>query len=80
MELLLPICLKLFPNMLPRQFQSTKDKEEILKNTVKAKIELARFLQHTVALMAKDLKQQGFIYSKILLKKKKRYLFIQKFY
>mmetsp|Transcript_43719 Transcript_43719/g.139340 ORF Transcript_43719/g.139340 Transcript_43719/m.139340 type:complete len:749 (+) Transcript_43719:147-2393(+) len=57
MELLLPVALKLFPNMLPSTFQDKAKKEEELKKRVVAKIEVARFLQDTVEEMAKDIKK-----------------------
>lgn len=60
LEFTLPIALKIFPNLLPRQFQDDsqkKMKEERLKQTVKAKIAVAKFLQDTVSLMANDLKK-----------------------
>lgn len=44
-ELLLPIALRLFPNMLPSTFQSKLKEEEDLKKLLKVKTELARFLQ-----------------------------------
>ena len=45
MELLLPVALKLFPNMLPSTFEDKLKKEEKLKRSVTAKLEVARFLQ-----------------------------------
>lgn len=51
MELLLPVALKLFPNMLPSQFQSDLKKEEGLKKQLKLRIEMARFLQDTVSVV-----------------------------
>lgn len=60
LEFTLPIALKIFPNMLPRQFQDDSQKlikEERMKQTVKAKIAVAKFLQDTVSLMANDLKK-----------------------
>lgn len=45
MELLLPLALKLFPNMLPSQFEDKLKKEEELKKKINAKLEVARFLQ-----------------------------------
>lgn len=45
MELLLPVALKLFPNMLPSTFEDKLKKEEELKKRVLAKLEVARFLQ-----------------------------------
>ena len=45
MEILLPVALKLFPNMLPSTFEDKLKKEEQLKKRVTAKLEVARFLQ-----------------------------------
>ncbi|THU62403.1 hypothetical protein C4D60_Mb01t04780 [Musa balbisiana] len=53
MEFLLPVFLKLFPNMLPSTFQD-KMKEQALKRKLKARIEYAKFLQDTVKEMAKE--------------------------
>ncbi|XP_057417383.1 uncharacterized protein LOC130711686 [Lotus japonicus] len=54
MEFLLPVFLKLFPNMLPSQFQDKMKEQEALKRRLKARIEYARFLQDTVKEMAKE--------------------------
>jgi len=56
MELLLPVALKLFPNMLPSTFRNELKHEEEMKKKLKAKLEVARFLQDTVKVMAKGLK------------------------
>ncbi len=48
MEFLLPIALWLFPNMLPSTFQSLSDKEKKLKQELKVKLEMAKFLQDTI--------------------------------
>ncbi len=45
MELLLPVALRLFPNMLPSTFEDKLKKEEELKKRVAVKLEVARFLQ-----------------------------------
>ena len=45
MELALPIALKLFPGMLPSQFEDKLKKEEELKRNISAKLEVAKFLQ-----------------------------------
>ncbi|GAB2277146.1 hypothetical protein Dimus_011853 [Dionaea muscipula] len=54
MELLLPVFLKLFPNMLPSTFQDKMKEQEQLKRRLNARIEYARFLQDTVKEMAKE--------------------------
>lgn len=56
MEFALPVLLKLFPNMLPSQFEDSLKKKEKLLKEVKAKVELAKFLQDTVELMVQDLR------------------------
>uniref|UniRef100_K3Y5K8 Mitochondrial proton/calcium exchanger protein n=1 Tax=Setaria italica TaxID=4555 RepID=K3Y5K8_SETIT len=54
MELLLPVFLKLFPNMLPSTFQDKMKEEEALKRKLKARMECAKFLQDTAKEMAKE--------------------------
>ncbi|KFV98880.1 hypothetical protein N327_03703, partial [Fulmarus glacialis] len=53
MEFLLPVFLKLFPEMLPSTFETDSKKEEKQKKKLNAKLELAKFLQETIAEMAK---------------------------
>lgn len=48
MELLLPVAIKLFPGMLPSTFQSASDQESKMKQNLKVKIEMAKFLQKTL--------------------------------
>ncbi|KFQ50081.1 hypothetical protein N333_11215, partial [Nestor notabilis] len=52
MEFLLPVALKLFPNMLPSTFETKSKKEERLKKELRLKLELAKFLQDTIEEMA----------------------------
>ncbi|GMP54992.1 hypothetical protein CsSME_00019953 [Camellia sinensis var. sinensis] len=54
MDFLLPVFLKLFPNMLPSTFQDKMKEQEALKRRLKARIEYAKFLQDTVKEMAKE--------------------------
>jgi LETM1 and EF-hand domain-containing protein 1 len=49
MEFLLPVALKLFPNMLPSTFENKKLEEEKKRKLLKVRIEMARFLQETIA-------------------------------
>jgi hypothetical protein len=56
-ELLLPFFIRFFPNMLPSQFEDKLQKEEQLKKEFKAKLEMGKFLQDTVELMALELKK-----------------------
>ena len=58
MELLLPVALKLFPNMLPSTFEDKLKREEEMKRRIGARLEVARFLQDTVAEMASDMTNQ----------------------
>lgn len=58
MELLLPVALKLFPNMLPSTFEDKLKREEEMKRRISARLEVARFLQDTVAEMASDMTAQ----------------------
>lgn len=53
MEFLLPVFLKLFPEMLPSTFETETKKEEKQKKGLAAKLELAKFLQETIAQMAR---------------------------
>lgn len=53
MEFLLPVFLKLFPEMLPSTFESESKKEEKQRKKMAAKLELAKFLQETITEMAK---------------------------
>uniref|UniRef100_A0A8C0DXT6 Leucine zipper and EF-hand containing transmembrane protein 2 n=1 Tax=Balaenoptera musculus TaxID=9771 RepID=A0A8C0DXT6_BALMU len=53
MEFLLPAFLKLFPEMLPSTVESESKKEEKQKKKMTAKLELAEFLQETIADMAR---------------------------
>ncbi|KAG6700426.1 hypothetical protein I3843_08G107400 [Carya illinoinensis] len=55
MEFLLPVFLKLFPNMLPSTFQDKMKEQEALKRRLNARIEYAKFLQDTVKEMAKEI-------------------------
>ncbi|XP_069779872.1 mitochondrial proton/calcium exchanger protein isoform X3 [Narcine bancroftii] len=48
MEFLLPIVLKLFPNMLPSTFETKSKKEDRLKKELRVKLEMAKFLQDTI--------------------------------
>ncbi|KEH20711.1 leucine zipper EF-hand transmembrane protein [Medicago truncatula] len=59
MEFLLPVFLKVFPNMLPSTFQDKMKEQEALKRKLKARMEYARFLQDTVKEMAKEVQNSG---------------------
>lgn len=52
MELLLPVAIKLFPGMLPSTFQTATEKDEKMKQALKVKLEMAKFLQQTLDDMA----------------------------
>ncbi|MFT7817757.1 LETM1 domain-containing protein LETM2, mitochondrial-like [Arapaima gigas] len=58
MEFLLPVFLKLFPEMLPSTFETESKKEEKQRKGLAAKLELAKFLQETIAEMARRNKAQ----------------------
>ncbi|KAI9266893.1 LETM1-like protein-domain-containing protein [Phascolomyces articulosus] len=49
MELLLPVALKLFPNMLPSTYESKSTEEEKKRKLLKVRLEMAKFLQETIA-------------------------------
>ncbi|XP_069733606.1 LETM1 domain-containing protein LETM2, mitochondrial isoform X2 [Phaenicophaeus curvirostris] len=53
MEFLLPVFLKLFPEMLPSTFETESKREEKQKKKLNAKLELAKFLRETITEMAK---------------------------
>ena len=55
MELLLPVALKIFPNMLPSTFEDKLKAEEETKRQLAARLGVAQFLQDTVGEMAKSL-------------------------
>lgn len=59
LELTLPLVLKLFPNMLPSTFQTTKDKETKIKKQLKIKLDMAKFLQSTLDEMALQAKGES---------------------
>ncbi|KAH9451432.1 hypothetical protein MJO28_009059 [Puccinia striiformis f. sp. tritici] len=48
MELLLPVALKLFPNMLPSTFQNESKELEKKRKLLKVRLEMAKFLQETL--------------------------------
>ncbi|PSN54988.1 hypothetical protein C0J52_02342 [Blattella germanica] len=52
MELLLPLAIKLFPGMLPSTFQTATEKDHKMKQALKVKLEMAKFLQQTLDDMA----------------------------
>eukprot|EP00123_Amoebidium_parasiticum_P017238 comp23765_c0_seq1/m.41155 comp23765_c0_seq1/g.41155 ORF comp23765_c0_seq1/g.41155 comp23765_c0_seq1/m.41155 type:complete len:755 (-) comp23765_c0_seq1:6-2270(-) len=58
MEFLLPVALKLFPNMLPSTFDDKSKVEQKKLGQLKAKLEMAKFLQDTVAEMAATTKSK----------------------
>lgn len=48
MEFLLPVALRLFPNMLPSTFESGMASAEKERKLLRVRIEMAKFLQETV--------------------------------
>jgi LETM1 and EF-hand domain-containing protein 1, mitochondrial len=54
MELLLPVALTLFPNMLPSTFTDTLQKEEKLKKELQMRIAIAGFFQETMQTIAHE--------------------------
>ncbi|KAI8081836.1 LETM1-like protein-domain-containing protein [Gilbertella persicaria] len=49
MELLLPVALKLFPNMLPSTYESKSQEEKKRMALLKVRLEMAKFLQETIS-------------------------------
>lgn len=47
-ELLLPVAIKVFPNMLPSTFESKFALEEKRRRVIKMRLEMAKFLQETI--------------------------------
>ncbi|TMW64816.1 hypothetical protein Poli38472_008983 [Pythium oligandrum] len=54
MELLLPVALKMFPNMLPSTFKDSFQREEDMKRQLQLRVALAEFLQDTVKDVMQD--------------------------
>ncbi|KAK7571118.1 hypothetical protein V9T40_014722 [Parthenolecanium corni] len=48
MEFLLPVFIKFCPGMLPSTFQTAKDRNDRMKQSLKVKIDMAKFLQETL--------------------------------
>jgi len=48
MEFLLPVAIKLFPNMLPSTFEDKFAAEEKQRKTLRVRLEMAKFLQETI--------------------------------
>uniref|UniRef100_A0A7S0EE73 Mitochondrial proton/calcium exchanger protein n=1 Tax=Hanusia phi TaxID=3032 RepID=A0A7S0EE73_9CRYP len=59
MELALPVILWAFPGILPSTFQQEWKKEDDMKRKLKARIEVAGFLQDAMNDMAKSIKKVG---------------------
>lgn len=55
-EFALPFALRLFPNMLPSQFQDQIKNEEDLKRKLKGRLELAKYLRDVVEEKAKQIR------------------------
>uniref|UniRef100_A0A2K5N7J1 Letm1 RBD domain-containing protein n=1 Tax=Cercocebus atys TaxID=9531 RepID=A0A2K5N7J1_CERAT len=58
-EFLLPVAVKLFPNMLPSTSETQFIKEERLKKELWVKLELAKFLQDTIEMALKNKAANG---------------------
>ncbi|CEG46014.1 letm1 and ef-hand domain-containing protein [Plasmopara halstedii] len=54
MELLLPVALKVFPNMLPSTYKDSYQREEDMKRQLQLRVALAGFLQDTVKEIMQD--------------------------
>ncbi|TDH68983.1 hypothetical protein CCR75_000946 [Bremia lactucae] len=54
MELLLPVALKMFPNMLPSTYKDSYQREEDMKRQLQLRVALAGFLQDTVKEIMQD--------------------------
>lgn len=56
MEFLLPIALRVFPNMLPSTFEESWKKEENMKRELKMRLAMAGFMKDMLAEMANEAK------------------------
>lgn len=52
MELMLPLILKVFPNMLPSTFEDSVSKEMKIKAELQSRLSVAEFFQETMKMMA----------------------------
>ena len=62
MELLLPVFIKFFPNMLPSTFQEAHKKEENMKKRLKLRIEMTGFFQDVMSAKGKEKNSDELIY------------------
>jgi len=58
MELFLPVALAMFPNMLPSTYTTQKKKEENMKRKLRARVEMAGFLQDVMEERADEIKRR----------------------
>jgi len=58
MELLLPVAIKMFPNMLPSTFEDSLKKEENMKNELNMRLSVASFFIDTIKTMAEQKKKK----------------------
>lgn len=59
MEFLLPVFIKFFPGMLPSTFETNTEKEDKMRQSLKVKLEMAKFLQKTLDQMAPQSKNHS---------------------
>lgn len=59
MELLLPLAIKFFPGMLPSTFQTATERDDKLKQSLKVRLEMAKFLQTTLDEMSVQSKDKS---------------------
>lgn len=64
MELLLPVAIKLFPGMLPSTFQTVTERNDKLKQSLKVRLEMAKFLQTTLDDMSVQSKDKNAVGAK----------------
>lgn len=58
-EFALPFALRLFPHMLPSQFQDDMKKTEDMKKQLKGRLEIAKYLRDVVEEKAKVIKSSS---------------------
>eukprot|EP00301_Raphidiophrys_heterophryoidea_P003156 c11437_g2_i3.p1 GENE.c11437_g2_i3~~c11437_g2_i3.p1 ORF type:complete len:642 (+),score=187.12 c11437_g2_i3:232-2157(+) len=59
MEFLLPVALKLFPNMLPSTFEDKMKKQEDIRKRLRIKLKMAEVLQQSMKDMAEEVRSRN---------------------
>lgn len=59
MEFLLPVALAVFPGMLPSTYTTSKKRQETMKRKLRARVEMASFLQDVLEEAAEEIKTKS---------------------